>query len=136
MVGGATLTKLLGTSAWYAPGAAAAEVVEAVIHDQDAVIPVLHFSKANMARATSASACPLRAWQRRHQRESSSSTSTTRGEGPLQRRAQRLFTKLTQPSPADSNQSLINKVRQPIQADAPYYFTQTQISYISICNRS
>ena len=39
MVGGATLTKLLGTSAWYAPGAAAAEVVEAVIHDQDAVIP-------------------------------------------------------------------------------------------------
>ena len=39
MVGGATLTKLLGTSAWYAPGAAAAEVVEAVIHDQDAIIP-------------------------------------------------------------------------------------------------
>ncbi len=33
MVGGATLTKLLGTSAWYAPGAATAEVVEAVIHD-------------------------------------------------------------------------------------------------------
>ena len=39
MVGGATLTKLLGTSAWYAPGAAAAEVVEAVVHDQDAIIP-------------------------------------------------------------------------------------------------
>ena len=39
MVGGATLTKLLGTSAWYAPGAAAAEVVEAVIHDEDALIP-------------------------------------------------------------------------------------------------
>ncbi|MCH5230277.1 MAG: malate dehydrogenase [Muribaculaceae bacterium] len=39
MVGGATLTKLLGTSAWYAPGAAAAEVAEAVIHDQDAIIP-------------------------------------------------------------------------------------------------
>ncbi|MDE5674971.1 MAG: malate dehydrogenase [Muribaculaceae bacterium] len=39
MVGGATLTKLLGTSAWYAPGAATAEVVEAVIHDQDAIIP-------------------------------------------------------------------------------------------------
>ena len=29
MVGGATLTGLLGTSAWYAPGAAAASVVEA-----------------------------------------------------------------------------------------------------------
>ena len=39
MVGGATLTKLLGTSAWYAPGAATAEVVEAVLHDRDAVIP-------------------------------------------------------------------------------------------------
>ena len=39
MVGGATLTKLLGTSAWYAPGAATAEVVEAVLHDQDAIIP-------------------------------------------------------------------------------------------------
>ncbi|MDE5958379.1 MAG: malate dehydrogenase, partial [Muribaculaceae bacterium] len=36
---GATLTKLLGTSAWYAPGAATAEVVEAVIHDQKAIIP-------------------------------------------------------------------------------------------------
>lgn len=39
MVGGATLTKLLGTSAWYAPGAATAEVVEAIIHDQKAIIP-------------------------------------------------------------------------------------------------
>ncbi len=39
MVGGATLTKLLGTSAWYAPGASASEVVEAIIHDQKAVIP-------------------------------------------------------------------------------------------------
>lgn len=39
MVGGATLTKLLGTSAWYAPGAAAAEVAEAIIHDQKACIP-------------------------------------------------------------------------------------------------
>lgn len=38
MVGGATLTKLLGTSAWYAPGAAAAQVVAAVIHDQKRMI--------------------------------------------------------------------------------------------------
>ena len=34
MVGGATLTKLLGTSAWYAPGAAAAQVVAAVLGDR------------------------------------------------------------------------------------------------------
>src|SRR5690606_36202223 len=34
MVGGATLTKLIGTSAWYAPGASTAAVVETVIRDQ------------------------------------------------------------------------------------------------------
>ena len=39
MVGGATLTGLLGTSAWYAPGAAAAYVTEAIIRDQKKVIP-------------------------------------------------------------------------------------------------
>ncbi len=33
------MTKLLGTSAWYAPGAASAAVVAAVIHDQKRVIP-------------------------------------------------------------------------------------------------
>lgn len=39
MVGGATLTKLLGTSAWYAPGAAGAAVVEAIVRDQKKLIP-------------------------------------------------------------------------------------------------
>ncbi|MFI3258598.1 MAG: malate dehydrogenase [Rikenellaceae bacterium] len=39
MVGGATLTGLLGTSAWYAPGAAASSVVEAIINDQKKMIP-------------------------------------------------------------------------------------------------
>jgi len=39
MVGGATLTSLLGTSAWYAPGAAGAYVVEAILKDQKKVIP-------------------------------------------------------------------------------------------------
>jgi malate dehydrogenase len=34
MVGGATLTKLIGTSAWYAPGAAGAAVVEAIVRDE------------------------------------------------------------------------------------------------------
>lgn len=38
MVGGATLTKLLGTSAWYAPGAASAQVVAAVLHDEKKLI--------------------------------------------------------------------------------------------------
>lgn len=38
MVGGATLTKLLGTSAWIAPGAAAAQVVGAVLRDEKRLI--------------------------------------------------------------------------------------------------
>jgi malate dehydrogenase len=39
MVGGATLTGLLGTSAWYAPGAAGAFVVEAILHNQMKIVP-------------------------------------------------------------------------------------------------
>lgn len=39
MVGGATLTKLLGTSAWYAPGAAGAALVESIIKNQKKVFP-------------------------------------------------------------------------------------------------
>ena len=39
MVGGATLTGLLGTSAWYAPGAAAAYVTEAIIKNQQKLTP-------------------------------------------------------------------------------------------------
>jgi malate dehydrogenase len=38
-VGGATLTGLLGTSAWYAPGAAAASMAESIIKDQKRVLP-------------------------------------------------------------------------------------------------
>ncbi len=39
MVGGATLTGLLGTSAWYAPGAAVGQVVESILRDEKKVIP-------------------------------------------------------------------------------------------------
>jgi len=39
MVGGATLTKLLGTSAWYAPGAAVAQLVDSIINDRQKLIP-------------------------------------------------------------------------------------------------
>src|SRR5882757_7474996 len=34
MIGGATLTKLIGTSAWYAPGAAGAALVESIVRDE------------------------------------------------------------------------------------------------------
>lgn len=39
MVGGATLTKLIGTSAWYAPGAAGSMLVEAILNDQKKIVP-------------------------------------------------------------------------------------------------
>jgi len=37
--GGAEITKLVGTSAWYAPGAAAAEMVEAILKDKKSIMP-------------------------------------------------------------------------------------------------
>ena len=39
MIGGATLTKLLGTSAWYAPGASVSYLVNAIINDTKEVLP-------------------------------------------------------------------------------------------------
>ncbi len=38
-VGGATLTKLLGTSAWYAPGAAVSVLVQSIVCDQKKMVP-------------------------------------------------------------------------------------------------
>ena len=38
-VGGGELVKLMGTSAWYAPGAAAAQMVEAIVRDQKRIFP-------------------------------------------------------------------------------------------------
>ena len=37
--GGAEITKLVGTSAWYAPGAAVAEMVEAILKDKKKILP-------------------------------------------------------------------------------------------------
>jgi len=38
--GGGELVKLMGTSAWYAPGAAAAQMVEAIVKDENRIFPV------------------------------------------------------------------------------------------------
>lgn len=38
-VGGGELVKLMGTSAWYAPGSAAAQMVEAIVRDQKRIFP-------------------------------------------------------------------------------------------------
>jgi malate dehydrogenase len=37
--GGAEITKLVGTSAWYAPGAAATQMVEAILRDKKKILP-------------------------------------------------------------------------------------------------
>jgi malate dehydrogenase len=37
--GGAEITKLVGTSAWYAPGLAAAEMVEVILKDKKKILP-------------------------------------------------------------------------------------------------
>jgi malate dehydrogenase len=38
--GGGELVNLMGTSAWYAPGAAAAQMVESIVDDQKRIFPV------------------------------------------------------------------------------------------------
>jgi malate dehydrogenase len=43
--GGAEITKLVGTSAWYAPGASAALMVEAILKDQHKIMPCSVFLK-------------------------------------------------------------------------------------------
>jgi malate dehydrogenase len=43
--GGAEITKLVGTSAWYAPGAAAVEMVESILKDKKKVLPCSVFLK-------------------------------------------------------------------------------------------
>ena len=41
--GGGELVNLMGTSAWYAPGAAAAQMVEAIVDDQKRIFPICAF---------------------------------------------------------------------------------------------
>src|SRR5712671_6992986 len=43
--GGAEITKLVGTSAWFAPGAAAAEMVECILKDKKKILPCSVFLK-------------------------------------------------------------------------------------------
>jgi malate dehydrogenase len=43
--GGAEITKLVGTSAWYAPGSAAAEMVECILKDKKKILPCSVFLK-------------------------------------------------------------------------------------------
>lgn len=51
-VGGGTLTSLLGTSAWYAPGTTAATMAEAIAKDSGLTISSICYLMANMANMT------------------------------------------------------------------------------------
>ena len=51
MVGGKTLTGMLGTSAWYAPGAAVAYLVDSILHDQKRIIPCSVFLEGEYGQA-------------------------------------------------------------------------------------
>lgn len=96
MVGGATLTKLLGTSAWYAPGAAGASVVAAVLHDQKRIITCSALLEGEYGEKTSASAF-LACWVATASRKSLTSTSTTKKKPSLPR-ALLPYTTPTRPS--------------------------------------
>jgi malate dehydrogenase len=48
--GGAEITKLVGTSAWYAPGAAAAEMVKAILLDKKKILPCSVFLQGHKLR--------------------------------------------------------------------------------------
>ena len=48
MLGGATLTKLLGTSAWYAPGASVAYLVDSILNDYKKLFHAPYFWMENI----------------------------------------------------------------------------------------
>ena len=71
--GGAEITKLVGTSAWYAPGSAAAEMVEAILKDKKKILPCSVFLQGEYGIRDSSSACPS-SWARTASSRSSRSS--------------------------------------------------------------
>ena len=62
MVGGATLTKLLGTSAWYAPGASVAYLVDSILNEKKAHNPVFCLFRGRIQPRRYLHWCSLRYW--------------------------------------------------------------------------
>ena len=56
--GGGEVVNLLGTSAWYAPGAAAAQMVDSIMLDEKRVLPARRTSRASTGSTASTWACP------------------------------------------------------------------------------
>jgi len=71
MVGGATLTKLIGTSAWYAPGAAGAMVAESIVRDEKKMIPCCVYLEGEYGQKDICMGVPVvlgrKGWERIHE---------------------------------------------------------------------
>lgn len=71
MVGGATLTKLIGTSAWYAPGAAGAMVAESIVRDEKKMIPCCVYLEGEYGQKDICMGVPVvlgkRGWEKIHE---------------------------------------------------------------------
>lgn len=71
MVGGATLTKLIGTSAWYAPGAAGAMVAESIVRDEKKMIPCCVYLDGEYGQKDICMGVPVvlgkKGWEKIHQ---------------------------------------------------------------------
>ena len=90
--GGGELTKLIGTSAWVAPGTSAAEMVECILKDKKKSTPARSSSRVSTGSTTSSSACRS-SWapraSRNHHRESPSRPTSRRCSTNRRRRSSR-----------------------------------------------
>jgi malate dehydrogenase len=84
--GGGEIVNLLGTSAWYAPGAAAAQMVDAIMLDEKRVLPCTAISRASTESGGSTWACRASSAQAGSRRSSSSGSPTRRSRRSRRRR--------------------------------------------------
>ena len=83
--GGGELVNLLGTSAWYAPGAAAAQMVDSIVLDEKRVLPCTAYLEGEYGIDDLYMGVPVKLGAGRHRGRSSSSTSTTSERGCARR---------------------------------------------------
>ena len=75
--GGGELVNLMGTSAWYAPGAAAAQMVDSIMLDEKRVLPCTAYLEGEYGIDGLYMGVPVQARPEGHRGRSSSSTSPT-----------------------------------------------------------
>ena len=99
--GGGELVQLLGTSAWYAPGAAAAQMVDSIVLDEKRVLPCTALPRGRVRHRRALHGRPrgLGAAASRRSSTSSSPTTSARARQPRQTRCARSSAS-SAPSPA------------------------------------